>query len=198
MRCGRTPGCLRYRLPDLAITEIIMRLATLLLFGFLCAFGATVRADARSDYAAAERAIKAGKRDDAIKLLTKVIDSKEVTGEALATMYYMRAELFSQAAKYEPAIADYTRTIETMPDHAAAFGDRAIAYALLKKYQQALDDLSRCEFLVPKSPLPYFNRGRVYELMDKKPEAIEQYRKARALAPKMQQIQDALTRLGAR
>ncbi|MCW5771067.1 MAG: tetratricopeptide repeat protein [Rhodospirillaceae bacterium] len=175
-----------------------MRLAALLLFAFLCALGGTARADARADYAAAMEAAKKGKIADAITLMTRVIDSKEASGETLATMYYTRADFHSQMRKYDLAIADYTKAIEIMPDHAAAYGDRAVAYALEKKYTEALDDLSRCEFLVPKSPIPYFNRGRVYELMGNKPEAIAQYRKALELAPKMKAIQDALHRLGAK
>jgi len=85
-----------------------------------------------------------------------------------------------------------------MPDHASAYHDRAVIYAMQKKYTEALDDLSRAEFLIPNSPLPYFNRGRVYESMGKKVEAIAEYRKARALAPRMKEPQEALRRLGAR
>lgn len=174
-----------------------MRLAALTLC-LVFAIGAGARADARADFEAAVAAVKKGKRDDAIVLLTKVIDSKEIVGEQLATMYYTRADLYSQVNKLDEAVADYAKTIEIMPDHAAAFHDRATVYALQKKFTEALDDLSRAQFLVPKSPLPYFNRGRVYEMMNRKNDAIAEYRKARALAPKMREPQDALKRLGAR
>ena len=174
-----------------------MRLAGLTLC-LLLAFGAAAHADARADFEAAVEAVKKGKRDEAIGLLTKVIDSKEVQGEQLATMYYTRGDLHSQTGKLDQAIADYTKAIEIMPDHAAAFHDRATAYALQKKFTEALDDLSRAQFLVPQSPLPYFNRGRVYEMMNRKNGAIAEYRKARAVAPKMREPQDALKRLGAR
>ena len=147
---------------------------------------------------AAVEAVKKGKRDEAVALLTKVIDSKEVDGERLATMHYMRADLFSQINKLDEAIADYTKAIDVMPDHAAAFHDRATAYALQKKFTEALDDLSRAQFLVPRSPLPFYNRGRVYEMMNRKADAIGEYKKARALAPKMREPQDALRRLGVR
>jgi tetratricopeptide (TPR) repeat protein len=165
----------------------------------LLVFGAgAARADARADYEAAVEAVKKGKRQEAVDLLTKVIESKEVEGEQLATMYYTRADLYSQIEKLDQAIADYGKAIEIMPDHAAAFHDRATAYALQKKFTEALDDLSRAQFLVPRSPLPYFNRGRVYEMMNRKNDAIAEYRKARALAPKMREPRDALKRLGAR
>lgn len=176
-----------------------MRIAALSLFLiFAIGTAGAIRADARADFEAAVEAIKKGKRDDAITLLNKVIDSKEVTGEQLATMHYMRADLYGQTNKLNEALADYTKAIEIMPDHAAAFHDRATILALQKKFAEALDDLSRAQFLVPKSPLPYFNRGRVYEMMDRKADAIAEYRKARALAPKMKEPQDALRRLGAR
>ena len=176
-----------------------MRIAAILLSIFaLAASAAPAGADAARDYAAAVAAAKHGKRGDALVLVTKAIDSKEATGRDLADMHYMRAELFSQAGKLDEAIADYTKTIEIMPDHASAYHDRAVIYAMQKKYTEALDDLSRAEFLIPNSPLPYFNRGRVYESMGKKAEAVAEYRKARALAPRMKEPQEALRRLGAR
>jgi tetratricopeptide (TPR) repeat protein len=176
-----------------------MRFAALLVvLGLALAAVAPGRADNRTDYEAALAAVKAGKRDQAIALLTKIIDTKEECCSTLANLYYLRAELYSATGKPDAAIADYTRTIETMPDHAGAFHDRALIYAQQKKFAEALDDLARAQFLIPRSPLPYFNRGRVYELMGKRNEAIEEYRKARALAPKMKEPQAALRRLGAR
>jgi tetratricopeptide (TPR) repeat protein len=176
-----------------------MRFAALMVvLGLVCAAVAPGRADNRTDYEAALAAIKKGQRDQAIVLLTKVIDTKEECCSTLANLYYLRAELLSLAGKLDDAIADYGRAIETMPDHAGAFHDRALVYAQQKKFAEALDDLSRAQFLIPNSPLVYFNRGRVYEMMDKKNEAILEYRKARALAPKMKEPQEALKRLGAR
>jgi tetratricopeptide (TPR) repeat protein len=175
-----------------------MRFALLIaLLGGLAA-AAPVRADARTDFDAATLAAKTGKREAALALVTKAIDSKEATGRDLANMHYFRAELYSQAGKLDESVADYTAAIENLPDFASAFHDRAIVYAQQKKYQQALDDLSRAQFLVPRNPLPYFNRGRVFEMMDKRNEAIVEYRKARALGPQLKEPQEALKRLGAR
>ncbi len=171
--------------------------ATLLLAGFLAAVAGSAQADSRADYEAAVKALRANKRDDAIKLLTKIIDSGEVSGRTLATMHYMRADIYGQTGKYDLALADYAKVIELVPDHAPAFGDRAVILALQKKYQEALDDLARAQFLLPRSPVPYFNRGRVYELMGRKADAIEQYRAAKELAPQFKEAQDALKRLGA-
>jgi tetratricopeptide (TPR) repeat protein len=175
-----------------------MRFAALLVvLGLVLAAVAPGRADNRTDYEAALAAIKQGKRDQAIALLTKIIDSKEECCSTLANLHYLRAELYSVAGKLDEAIADYGRTIEAMPDHAGAYHDRALVYAQQKKFAEALDDLSRAQFLIPNSPLVYFNRGRVYEMMGKKDLAIDEYRKARALAPKMKEPQEALKRLGA-
>ena len=176
-----------------------MRVAALLLvFGILCAGPAPAAADASADFLLAADAARRGKRDEALALVTKAIDSKEATGRDLANMHYFRAELFSQAGKLDQSIADYAKTIEIMPDHAAAYHDRALVYAQQKKFQEALDDLSRAQFLFPRSPLPYFNRGRVFETMGKRAEAIDEYKKARALAPRMKEPQEALRRLGVR
>jgi tetratricopeptide (TPR) repeat protein len=177
-----------------------MRFAALLisLLGLLGAATAPAHADARTDFEAASLAAKQGKREAALALVTKAIDSKEASGRDLANMHYLRAELYSQAGKLDESIAEYSKTIELLPDHAAAFHDRAVIYAQQKKYQEALDDLSRAQFLVPNSPLPYFNRGRVYETMGKRDAAIEEYKKARALGPRMKEPQDALRRLGVR
>lgn len=172
--------------------------ASILILGCLLAATGPARAEASADYEAAVQAIKQGKRDQAITLLTKAIDSKEESGRTLANMYYLRGGLYGQAAKFDEAVADYGKAIEQMPDHAAAFHDRAVVYAQQKNFPAALDDLARAQFLLPNSPLPHFNRGRVYEIMGKRNEAIQEYRSARALAPKMREPQDALRRLGAR
>jgi tetratricopeptide (TPR) repeat protein len=176
-----------------------MRYAALLLaLGLFCMDAAPAAADARADFTLATEAAKKGQRDEALALVTKAIDAKELDGSDLADMHYFRADLYGQAGKLDEAIADYVKVIELVPDHAAAFHDRAVIYAQQKKYQEALDDLSRAQFLVPNSPLPYFNRGRVYETMGKRDEAINEYKKARARAPRMKEPQDALRRLGVR
>lgn len=176
-----------------------MRYAARLLFlAFLCVGVSPAAADARTDFEGAADAAKKGKRDEALALVTKAIDAKEASGRELAEMHYFRADLYSQAGKLDEAIAEYTKTIEIMPDHAASYHDRAIVYAQQKKYAEALDDLARAQFLIPNSPLPYFNRGRVYETMGKRAEAINEYKKARARGPRMKEPQDALRRLGVR
>jgi tetratricopeptide (TPR) repeat protein len=176
-----------------------MRFAALLVvLVFLCAGAPPAAADARADFEAATDLAKKGRRDEALARVTKAIDSKQADGRDLANMHYLRAELYSQAGKLDESIADYTKTIELLPDHAAAYHDRAVVYAQQKKYSEALDDLSRAQFLIPRSPLPYFNRGRVYETMGKRAEAINEYKKARALAPRMKEPQEALRRLGVR
>jgi tetratricopeptide (TPR) repeat protein len=176
-----------------------MRYAALLLaLGLFCVDAAPATADARADFTLATDAAKKGKRDEALALVTKAIDAKELDGRDLATMHYFRADLLGQAGKLDEAIADYTKTIELLPDHASSFHDRALIYAQQKKYREALDDLARAQFLIPNSPLPYFNRGRVYETMGKRAEAINEYKKARARAPRMKEPQEALRRLGVR
>ena len=181
------------------LAVISMRYAALLLMvGLALAPAAPATADARADFDAATDAFKKGKREEALALVTKAIDSKEASGRDLADMHYFRAELFSGAGKLDESVADYAKTIEIMPDYAPAYHDRAVVYSQQKKYAEALDDLARAEFLIPQSPLPFFNRGRVYELMGKRNEAIQEYRKARARAPQMKEAQEALRRLGAR
>ncbi len=175
-----------------------MRIAALLLLlGLAFALTGPAAADARADYEAALEAAKKGRAADALRLVTKAIDAKETSGRDLANMHYMRAELYSRANRLDDAIADYTKTIEVMPDHAGAYHDRALVYAQQKKFQEALDDLARAQFLIPTLPLPYYNRGRVYEMMGKREEAIAEYRKARRLAPNLKEPQEALRRLGA-
>jgi tetratricopeptide (TPR) repeat protein len=176
-----------------------MRYAALLLaLGLFCMDAAPAAADARADFTLATDAAKRGKPDDALRLVTRAIDAKELDGRELADMHYFRADLYGQAGKLDEALADYAKTIEIMPDHSGAFHDRALIHAQQKKFQEALDDLSRAQFLIPNSPLPHFNRGRVYEMMGKRPEAINEYKKARALAPRMKEPQEALRRLGVR
>lgn len=172
--------------------------AWLLILGLIGAPVAPAAADAAADFARAADLAKKGQREQALALVTKAIESKEETGRDLANMHYFRAELLSEAGKFDEALADYAATIEILPDYASAYHDRALVYAQQKKFQEALDDLSRAQFLIPRSPLPYYNRGRVYEMMGKRDAAIAEYKRARAAAPQMKEPQEALRRLGVR
>ncbi len=155
-------------------------------------------ADAQRDLEQAARALQSGKTDEALVLLTKAIDSKEIEGNDLAFAHYNRGNLLSTKKKHAEALADFSKAIELLPDFGDAYHDRGLVHAEQKRYPEALDDFSRAVFLLPMRPDVIFNRGHLFELMGKKNEAIADYRLARQLAPKFKEPQDALRRLGAK
>ncbi len=176
-----------------------LRALTLTLATALSLFtAAPVLADAKEDYEKATDAAKAGRNDQAIALVSKAIDSKELEGRELVAAFSLRADLYTSTGKYPQAIADFDKAIDLLPDFAEAYLGRGIVYGLQKKYPQAVDDFSRAISLAPQAPQPYFNRGRVLELAGRKDLAIVDYKRARDLDPKMKEAQDALRRLGVR
>jgi tetratricopeptide (TPR) repeat protein len=64
-------------------------------------------------------------------------------------VYYYRGAAYYEKEDYDKAIPDYTVTIRSEPDYAAAYYNRGPAYADKKDIDKALADIPRPSGLTP-------------------------------------------------
>ncbi len=171
---------------------------SLALAAALLAPPALVRADAKADMEAAKAAAQKGKRDDAIRLLTKAINAKELDSPELSLAYYNRGTLYLESNKFDVAMADFTKAIEERPDFGNAYHNRGLVKAQMKRWEEAEDDLSRALSLLPTNAFAFFNRAKIYEQLNRKDAALKDYQAAYRFDPRMKQAQDAIKRLSAK
>jgi len=97
--------------------------------------------------------------DDAEKL---VRDRNGVFG--IERVYYNRGTELGQLKRYEEAIADFNKAIETYPfDY--VYGNRATAYYLLGNYRKALQDYNRAIAIDPENPNSYYGRSLAHRAL---------------------------------
>lgn len=176
----------------------MLRLLCLAVLAALALPPAPSLADAKADMEAAKAALAKGRRDDAIRHLTKAIEAKELEAGELALAYYNRGTLHLEANKLDVATADFTKAIEERPDFGNAFHNRGLVKAQMKRWAEAEDDLSRAVFLMPTNGFAYFNRAKVYEQLGRNGDALKDYQAAYRFDPRMRQAQEAIRRLSAK
>ncbi len=145
---------------------------------------APTRADAQADFKAARAAVGAGNLDEAIRLYTKVIQSKSISGRNLALTYFSRARVYDRKRDADRAIADYTRAIRIRPNYADAYTNRGIWYRRKGLHDKAIADYTRALKIKPKDADIYNNRGVAYKNMRQYGKAIADYTRAIDLNPK--------------
>src|SRR5262249_10904011 len=94
--------------------------------------------------------------------------------------------------KYEEALADFNRAIESDEKDAWAMGNRGETYQLMEKYEEALADFNRAIELDEKDAWAMGNRGLTYQLMGKYEEALVDFDRAIGLDPKRTSYQISL------
>ena len=89
----------------------------------------------------------------------------------------------------------FTTLIETAPDFAEGYNQRAIAYFLLEEWSQAIRDCKRAISLNPNHFGAFAGMGHVYVRLGKINEAIDAYQQALVINPNLVSIAEALLRL---
>lgn len=146
-------------------------------------------ADARADYEAAVAALRAGKQKEAIAFLTRAIVSKEVSGDALAALYALRAEVHVQSGQPLDAVVDFTKAIELLPNDSGAerfallYYNRAEANSRSAKLDAAIADYTKTIELVPDHAAAFGDRAVAYAQLKKFKEALDDLSRAQFLAP---------------
>ncbi|MBF0566254.1 MAG: tetratricopeptide repeat protein [Nitrospirae bacterium] len=84
---------------------------------------------------------------------------------------------------YNDALNCFNQAIESMPNFAEAYLNRAVLYRALNDFPHALADYVTAINLKPKDPDAYFNRGNTLRAMGRIEEALKDYRSALLLRP---------------
>jgi len=88
--------------------------------------------------------------DLAIHHCTRAIDSGELSGKALADVFWGRGVSWSEKKEYDRAIADYNEAIRLNPQDAGFFNSRGDAWLDKKDYDRAIADFSEAIRLIPQ------------------------------------------------
>jgi tetratricopeptide (TPR) repeat protein len=93
------------------------------------------------------------------------------------------AEDLMDAGRTNDAIAEYSRSINLLPNNPAPYVGRGYAYEKLGEYDKALADYTKVTELTPKDPKIFIIRGLLYELLGKPQQAIGDYNRSLFLQP---------------
>ena len=99
---------------------------------------------------------------------------------------------------YQQAVECFTTVIETDPNFAEGYNQRAIAYFLLEEWSQAIRDCKRTISLNPNHFGAFAGMGHVYVRLGKIDEALDAYKQALVINPNLISIAEAVLRLRSR
>ena len=99
---------------------------------------------------------------------------------------------------YQQAVECFTAVIETDPNFAEGYNQRAIAYFMLEEWSKAIRDCKRTISLNPNHFGAFAGMGHVYVRLGKMDEALAAYKQALVINPNLVSIAEAVLRLRAR
>ena len=122
-------------------------------------------ADYKSDIRAGDRAHTRGDHAAAVRYLTRGIDAAPsgIDPNLLSAAYVLRGNSYSELAKYDLAIRDYTTLIRMYPNAARYRVFRGRTYYLAKNYDRAIKELTDAIRLDPKGYVAYFWRALCHD-----------------------------------
>src|SRR6202030_3616382 len=74
---------------------------------------------------------------------------------AAAAAHGNKGNELAQAAKYDEAVAEFTKAIELSPSDSRLYNDRGRVYRAMAKYTEAMADFDKAIQLAPKSETGY-------------------------------------------
>lgn len=95
-----------------------------------------------------------------------------------ARKFYERGLLYTEKGDYDQAIRDFSKVIESDPEHAMAYNNRGVAYKQKGDYDRAISDYSRAIEIDPGFAMAYNNRGVAHAGKGDFVSAISDYSKA--------------------
>ncbi len=99
---------------------------------------------------------------------------------------------------YQQAVECFTTVIETDPNFAEGYNQRAIAYFMLEEWSEAIRDCRRTISLNPNHFGAFAGMGHVYVRLGKVNEALDAYKQALVINPNLISIAEAVLRLRSR
>lgn len=120
-----------------------------------------------------------------IALCTAALENSALTAHDKAGTYVNRGTLEVARKRYEAAMDDYNRGIQTLPTLGDAYIDRAGAYVFMKQWPQAIADANKGLELGSSLPFAgYYNRAVAEHLSGDLQHAYFDYQKVLELEPK--------------
>ncbi len=132
------------------------------------------------DVCRTKKMFKAGKADEAVRLLTKAIEGCPKNPMILSG----RGCAYFELGRYDEAVADHDKAIELDPKYSSAYVDRARCYAKMRQFDRAVADCSKAIELNPNSPELYCVRGMTYIMLKENDKALADCEKALEINPK--------------
>jgi tetratricopeptide (TPR) repeat protein len=126
---------------------------------------------------------KAAHPDAAINYCTQAMESGQISGKALAFVFFRRGDAYNQKGDYDRAIHDYNEATRLDSSHANAFSNRGAAYARKGDYDRAIESYDEAIRLNPNHADAFSNRGVAYVRKGDYDRGIENYDEAIRLSP---------------
>lgn len=98
---------------------------------------------------------------EAAVLYTKLL-SRRLKDSVRAMILIHRGMAYFGSSRYDPAIEDFSASLELDPANARAYYYRGVVYRFLKDPRRALADFDRCITLDPYQFDPVFGRAQIY------------------------------------
>lgn len=122
-------------------------------------------------------------KDKAIAIIS--VCSERITKDPKnGGLYFDRARAYGDLQRYEPAVSDYTISLEIEPNQAIAYYHRGIAYDGLRMWEKAVTDYSKAVEVDPALTDSYGERGTDYLRLKEYNKAIDDLSKAIAIDKK--------------
>jgi serine/threonine protein kinase/Tfp pilus assembly protein PilF len=138
---------------------------------------------AREDARAGQDAVNKKAHDEAIRLLTRAIDSGKLSGQELAAAYTHRGVAWHNKRNLQLAVQDYNEALRHDADHVLAYVNRGVYYLDVKDYDRALVDLNKALELDRNQAHAWGMRGNVWFHKRDYEQAIRDYSESLRLRP---------------
>src|SRR5260221_718786 len=129
-------------------------------------YGSEATADQHT--ARAVQLVKEGKDKEALEEFTKAIETDP-------KLYLSRAQIYAAGAKWQEAIADYSKVLEIEAKNVEALTGRANAYIHANDHAKALDDLTALLAIKPNDLDALLRRGDLFREDGQIDKAIADY-----------------------
>lgn len=120
-------------------------------------------------------AARAGEHERAVRLYSRYLVDEAQPADRLAYAYHNRANSLRALDRSEPALRDYAKAVELLPDFFYARYARATLLQQLGRYAQAIAEYDAVLAADPKADYAYYNRAHCYHLSGAYGRAVDDF-----------------------
>ncbi len=131
----------------------------------------------------ASAAMLRGKYEQAIESYDEALKQPDVPAARLTSIHNDRGVAYWRLQRYDDALKDLNKALETGGESAATLNNRANVLLDMGRYDDALADLNKAITLAPGYGAAYNNRGNVYFQQGNYQAALADYQRAITLMP---------------